>query len=67
MRVARWNGTEWLLETVDTVIEVGNTSLAFDAMGNSVIAYSDIADYSHDLKLARWDGSTWMVEIVDKG
>jgi len=54
---------EWSFEDVDaTRIVYGQSSVALDALGRSVVAYS-----GNVLRVARWDGTVWQLEDVDSG
>jgi len=64
LRYARWNGTEWNLQTVDEDGEVGiENSLALDSSGNPQISYRD--QDNQNLKYARWTGSAWSIQTTD--
>ena len=64
LKYARWNGTAWNIETVDSGEDTGRfASLALDKGDNPHIAYFDFANYK--LMYAKWTGSTWEIEIAD--
>jgi hypothetical protein len=67
LKYARWDGSAWQIETVDSVGHVVGyyTSIALDPSGNPHISYYD-RGYG-DLRYARWDGSAWQIEVVDSG
>ncbi len=64
LKLARWNGTAWKTEVVETgVVGYGVfASLAFDASGNPVIAHGN-----GTIRYVQWDGSSWVVETVASG
>jgi hypothetical protein len=58
------NGSEWNIETVDFVDDVGySSSLALDSWNNPHMSYYDITHTS--LKYANWTGSGWSTTTVD--
>lgn len=62
--VARYNGTAWILTTVDSGTNVGaHSSLAFGPDGHPAISYYD--DSNDDLKFARFNGTDWVKETID--
>ena len=64
LKYARWTGSEWSVETLDSTGMVGQyTSIAVDSSGNPHISYMG-AGYAM-LKYARWTGSEWSIETVD--
>lgn len=62
LRLARWNGSRWVREIVDTGI-AGYQSMALDSMARPQISYWDITN--GDLKHAAFDGTSWKVSVVD--
>ena len=63
LRYARFQGTSWITETVDSVGDVGLfTSLALDAANEPHISY--YARSSNELMYAHLDGAGWITETV---
>jgi len=62
LRLARWNGSRWVREAVDTG-STGYQSMALDSMARPQISYWDITN--GDLKHAAFDGTTWTISVVD--
>jgi hypothetical protein len=61
---ARYNGSQWLKETVDPTWGTGwYASLALDSHDYPHISYRD--DTNADLKYAYYDGSRWHREVID--
>ncbi|PKL70924.1 MAG: hypothetical protein CVV30_01180, partial [Methanomicrobiales archaeon HGW-Methanomicrobiales-1] len=66
LKYAAWDGTRWVITTVDRSKRVGEyASLKLDANGDPRISYYD-ASHS-DLKFAGWSRTTsrWVIETVD--
>jgi hypothetical protein len=64
LKYASWDGTRWIITTVDTLKNVGEySSLAFDNSGNPRISYHD--QYKGSLKYASWNGAKWIITTVD--
>ncbi len=64
LRFAEWNGSHWLISTVDSVDDVGHyASLKIDSNALAHIAYYDLT--KGELRYARWDGMSWLLDIVD--
>ena len=64
LKYARWDGSQWQIETVDSVGITGQfTSLALDVQDYPHISYIDATN--DDLKYAYWDGSQWQIETID--
>jgi hypothetical protein len=66
VKLAHWNGTAWVLDTVDSSINAqSHTSLAIHEATGAVyphISYYDVVD--KDLKYSEWNGSAWSAETV---
>ncbi|MGH3132798.1 MAG: hypothetical protein ACRDNY_03485, partial [Gaiellaceae bacterium] len=66
LKYARFDGTSWQLETVDTGFVGFWNSLALDGDGHPHISYHDLSDFTTgDLRYARFDGTSWQLETVD--
>ncbi|MEE9223229.1 MAG: hypothetical protein V3U51_00550 [Thermoplasmata archaeon] len=64
LRYARWNGSAWIKETVDSAGDVGYySSIAVDSMDRAHISYWD--NTNGNLKYALWDGTSWIIEVLD--
>ncbi|MCK4445105.1 MAG: PKD domain-containing protein, partial [Thermoplasmata archaeon] len=62
LKYAKWTGTTWIAETVDSEGTVGGTpSIALDGRDYPHIGYFG----NSGLKYAKWTGSNWSIEIVD--
>lgn len=65
LKYARWIGSEWHIQTVDSVGVVGwSTSLVMDSGGNLHIAYCHT---TAGVKYAGWTGSGWNIQTVTSG
>ncbi len=69
LKYAAWNGSIWVIETVDGGMPGDMTgqyaSLALDSSGRPRISYHDSVNMA--LKYAAWNGSIWVIETVDTG
>jgi hypothetical protein len=66
LKYARWTGSEWDIDTVDSGGNVGwYTSLALDSSDNPHISYFD--ETNQDLKYAWWSGTNWNIDLIDSG
>jgi hypothetical protein len=64
LEYARWNGSLWNKETVDSVGDVGiYSSIAVDSMDRPHISYWD--NTNGNLKYASWNGTSWNIEVMD--
>ena len=64
LKYAKWNGTNWIVETVDSEGDVGGwSSIALDSNENPRISYSDTTN--RDLKYASRDVCGWTIETAD--
>ena len=69
LKYARWDGSIWLLETVDLITKpdwAGEAaSLALDSNGRPHISYLGNVGGSYCLKYALWTGTYWEIQVVD--
>jgi hypothetical protein len=66
LKYARWTGSEWAIETIDSDDDTGfYPSLALDSNDYPHISYYDM-DYGN-LKYARWIGDQWNINTIDSG
>ena len=64
LKYAYWNGSSWIIETVDAGGNVGRyTSIALDSSDYPHISYTD--HENNCLKYACWNGSSWEIEAVN--
>jgi len=70
LKLARWTGSAWATEIVDSGANARSNDLAFDLAGNPAIAYSaSIVNNQDTLKLVRWDpsSSSWSLAFSETG
>ncbi|MEW6069585.1 MAG: fibronectin type III domain-containing protein [Candidatus Thermoplasmatota archaeon] len=66
LKYARWNGSAWAIETIDSEGRVGDLSdIVIDTNNYPHISYYDWTN--KNLKYAKWTGSDWAIETVDSG
>jgi hypothetical protein len=64
LRFAEWNGSHWVISTVDSIGDVGQyASMKVDSNELVHIAYYD--QTKGELRYAKWDGMTWVLDTVD--
>ncbi len=63
LRLARFNGSRWTREAIDSSAYMGHNDIAIDRAGNPHVSYWDVTNL--DLKYARWTGDAWAIETVD--
>jgi hypothetical protein len=64
LKYAKWTGTEWNIQTVDSAISVyASSSLVLDSLGNPHISYYDATN--NHLKYAKWTGTEWNIQTVN--
>jgi hypothetical protein len=64
--LARWTGTEWQHEEIDTDSSGDYISLAFDSLARPHVAYNRrVGMLGSDLKYAWRDSTGWHAELVD--
>lgn len=65
LRYARWTGSEWDIQIVDSEGNCGAyTSLALDEDDHPCISY--LCGEDTDLRYATWTGSEWDIQLVDE-
>jgi hypothetical protein len=66
LNYASWNGTAWIIQTVDSGDDVGQyCCLKLDSNNNPHISYYDAT--GECLKYASWNGTAWIIQTVDSG
>ncbi|MDY6835748.1 MAG: CHAP domain-containing protein [Chloroflexota bacterium] len=67
IRLARYDGTAWNIQTVDSSGWVGtHNSLAFSGGNTPTMSYYEYFPSTYDLKFAFWNGSNWSVDTIDE-
>ncbi|MCJ2563012.1 MAG: hypothetical protein LN417_02845, partial [Candidatus Thermoplasmatota archaeon] len=65
LKYAKWTGSAWSIETVDTIGHISwFISIAVDSDDNPHMSYYVLSP-DWDLKYAKWTGSAWSIETVD--
>jgi len=74
LKYARWTGSEWMIETVDSGDRTGfYMSLALDLSDNPHISYQNrywdeyYEVWYYQLRYAWWTGSSWEIDTIDSG
>lgn len=62
---AHWNGSKWLIETVDPGIVAWGSSVVYDQFGNPHISYVDYKRELTEIKYAYWNGNSWIKSTVE--
>lgn len=64
LRLRSWDGTSWMISTVDTFEDRGSgcASIAIDNIGITHISYYDLG--SEKLKYAKWNGTSWDLQVI---
>ncbi len=71
LKYAKWTGSVWNIEVLDSANEsgpyslTGRSSLDLDSSGRPHISYVFVVHNYGDLKYARWGGNSWSIETVD--
>lgn len=60
LRYAHYNGSSWLIKTIDRVVIDGSQSIALDSHGSPHIAYSKGQNLFH----TSFNGTSWVIETV---
>jgi hypothetical protein len=63
LKYAYFDGSQWLISTIDPDVSPGCCSLALDSNNNPHISYNTLGSLT--LKYAYYDGSIWYVSDVD--
>jgi hypothetical protein len=65
LKYAKWTGSNWNIQTIDSNGKVGfGSSIALDSKGNPHISYFD--ETNGALKYAVWSGSEWIISLIEK-
>jgi PKD repeat protein len=66
LEYAKWNGTGWEFQTVDTSCRASSAfSLALDSQDFPHMIYQSGSPCPLNLNYARWNGTAWNIETVD--
>jgi hypothetical protein len=66
MRVVKFNGKYWEVETVDGDNQSGKfNALAIDAHGHEHLAYANVNAMTAGMRYGFWDGTSWNLEILE--
>jgi hypothetical protein len=60
LKYAKWNGSAWSTQIIDSLLTDYSTFLALDSFGNPHISYCS----NSTLKYAKWTGSEWNIQTV---
>lgn len=64
LRYAHWDGSQWVIQTVDSDGGTWYSSMVFDKNGNPHISYIDGQWHNSSLKYAYWDGTSWIKTTI---
>jgi len=67
LKYAKWNGSSWNIQTIESANVTWRSSLALDGNGYPHISYAYWNGTTGVLKYAKWNGSSWDKDIVDSG
>ena len=71
LKIARWNGASWIIQTVHTapapfdLSRANSNDLTFDSAGRPHIIFASDYDSYMELTHIFWDGAQWVQRVID--